>query len=199
MRKSIVVALLILTAGLRMLWAAATELIDTAPRALLEQVSGAVLGVEGVIEIHELMGRRVGPVVHVDVHVVVDPHISVSEGHQVAERVRHEVRDRFDEVGRVLVHVDTEEDLGPPRILPSREEVSRKVHEVAAAVEGVRGVSHLTLRYLGSSIRAEVTVLLDPELLLRDAQALGAKVRAALCVSELVEDADVHVEATPEV
>ena len=193
------VALLILSAGLRMLWQAAVELIDTAPKALLEQVEGAVDEVEGVHDIHELMGRRVGPVVHVEVHVVVDPHISVSEGHQIAERVRHVVRDRFDEVGRVLVHVDTEEDLGPPRILPSREEVSRQLQEIAAAVGGVQGVSHLTLHYLGTSVRAEVTVLLDPDLRLQEAQALGAQVRAALRASALVEDADVHVEATPEV
>jgi hypothetical protein len=47
-----------------------------------------------------------------DAHVIVDPRITVSEGHSIADAVRDELVGRFDDVMDVLVHIDSENDEG---------------------------------------------------------------------------------------
>jgi hypothetical protein len=46
----------------------------------------------------------------IDAHIIVDPRISVSEGHRIGDMVRDELIARFDDVMEVLVHVDPEND-----------------------------------------------------------------------------------------
>ena len=61
---------------------------------------------EGVRGWHQLRGRRMGPYMILDVHVVVDPKLSVTVSHQIAQRVRMRVMERMPAVSEVLVHVD---------------------------------------------------------------------------------------------
>jgi hypothetical protein len=46
----------------------------------------------------------------IDAHIVVDPRITVSEGHMIGDIVRDDLIKRFDDVMDVLVHVDPEDD-----------------------------------------------------------------------------------------
>jgi hypothetical protein len=46
----------------------------------------------------------------IDAHIVVDPRITVSEGHMIGDIVRDDLIRRFDDVMDVLVHVDPEDD-----------------------------------------------------------------------------------------
>ena len=48
----------------------------------------------------------------IDAHIVVDPRITVSEGHTIGDTVRDELISRFDDIMDVLVHVDPEDDEG---------------------------------------------------------------------------------------
>ena len=57
-----------------------------------------------------LRARRLGPRILVDLHVQVDGTTTVSDGHQVAERVRQLVFQRQAGVSEVLVHIDPEPD-----------------------------------------------------------------------------------------
>jgi len=65
--------------------------------------------VEGI---HLLRTRQMGEDALIDAHIVVDPRITVSEGHTIGDTVRDELISRFDDVMDVLVHVDPEDDEG---------------------------------------------------------------------------------------
>ena len=86
---AVAVALMVVWAGGKLGWDAIKELVDTAlDQEEVERIQRQMLRIEGVQSVHNLKTRRMGPEVLVDVHVQVPGAISVSEGHQIAERVR---------------------------------------------------------------------------------------------------------------
>ena len=66
----------------------------------------AELKADGVVGWHQLRGRRMGPYMILDVHIVVDPKLSVTVSHQIAEKVRVKIVNAMPAVSEVLVHID---------------------------------------------------------------------------------------------
>ena len=52
------------------------------------------------------MGRKTGLQYHIDLHVEVDPMITVAASHDIATEVRAHLRDRISAVADVMVHVE---------------------------------------------------------------------------------------------
>ncbi|NQT85367.1 cation transporter [bacterium] len=101
------ICLLILQAAWRIIGPAVGQLIDTGlPRKDAEDILKAVQGCDGVEDAHDLRTRRLGSGVAVDLHVAVEPTLSVAEGHDIAEAVRHTILDHFPDVIDVVVHID---------------------------------------------------------------------------------------------
>jgi cation diffusion facilitator family transporter len=82
----------------RMMDAVEPEVIDK-----VEQVSGAVPGVQAI---HDVRGRWVGHQLHVGLHIEVDPNVSVVEGHHVSEEVQHALFHALPRLTDVMVHID---------------------------------------------------------------------------------------------
>ncbi|TAJ20739.1 MAG: cation transporter, partial [Rugosibacter sp.] len=109
---AIVVGAMIMRVGFRFAWEALSELIDTGLSA--EEVAAirqTVVSTPGVLGLHELRTRHMAHQVLVDAHVQVNPRISVSEGHWIAETARNSVLEKHAEVLDVLVHIDAENDI----------------------------------------------------------------------------------------
>jgi cation diffusion facilitator family transporter len=110
---AIVVALMVAKIGLSQLIASIKELVDTSlPPLLLAEIRATILAIEGVEGVHLLRSRQMGEDVLLDAHVIVDPRITVSEGHSISDEVRDELVSHFDDVMDVLVHIDSENDEG---------------------------------------------------------------------------------------
>ena len=78
-------------------------------QATAEDLRAILLTTPGVREVHELRTRKMGDLAIVDAHILVDPLISVSEGHYIAESARaHMLTDA--RVIDALIHVDPESD-----------------------------------------------------------------------------------------
>jgi Dimerisation domain of Zinc Transporter len=63
-----------------------------------------------VLGLHDLRTRKMADNALVDAHILVDPKISVSEGHYIAELARHAVLSSH-HVLDVMVHIDPEDDM----------------------------------------------------------------------------------------
>ncbi len=126
---AIVVAAMIARMGWQFCIDGLSELVDTGvEEERLVAMERLIRSVEGVRGHHGLRTRRMGGEVLVDVHVEVAPDISITEAHQIGERVRHRLLEALDDVSDVLVHVDPDtphEELEPR--LPSR---SRVLHDL---------------------------------------------------------------------
>ena len=93
--------------GWRMFRPAADELMDAEPgSAMLAKVREAAAKVEGVNAVEKCMVRKMGGQYFVDMHVEVDPNMTVQEGHRIAHSVKDKVRETVPQVYDVLVHVE---------------------------------------------------------------------------------------------
>jgi cation diffusion facilitator family transporter len=131
---AIVVGLMIIKMGWDYGWSSVKELIDTAvSQELLAQIEHVIKNIDGVQKIHQLRSRSMGNDVLIDVHIMVFPKISVSEGHYIAQHVHHALVTQIRSVKDVIVHVDHEDDevSSPSLHLPSRKVIQEQLlHEV---------------------------------------------------------------------
>jgi cation diffusion facilitator family transporter len=154
---AIIVGAMIVHAGFKFAWAAIRELIDTGLSAEeVDAIRHTIASTSGVLSMHELRTRRMAHQVLVDAHVQVNPRISVSEGHRVAESARQRVLENHPEVLDVLVHVDAENDLlGNAAIqLPERAVLLAHLRELLGA--NPPEFEQTTLHYLGNRVEADV-------------------------------------------
>ncbi|MGD0813076.1 MAG: cation diffusion facilitator family transporter [Verrucomicrobiota bacterium] len=93
--------------GWRLLRPALQELMDAAPDgALVSDIRKAAGAVPGVNAVEKCIVRKMGFQHFVDMHVEVDPRITVQQGHQIAHNVKDKVRAVVPSVYDVLVHIE---------------------------------------------------------------------------------------------
>ena len=154
---AVIVGFMIVRMGTVFAWEAVQELIDTG--LSIEEVDSirqVIVDTPGVSSLHELRTRRMAHRSLVDAHVCVDPRVSVSEGHRIAEMTRKRVLESHSAVADVLVHVDVEDDLDHDMAshgLPDRDELLR---HLAPAFAGLPAPERVVLHYLGGHVEAEV-------------------------------------------
>jgi cation diffusion facilitator family transporter len=91
------------------------NLLDTMPEpAKLSEIRDKALHVHGALGIEKCFARRTGLKYHVDLHLEVDPALTVRESHEIAARVRQEVKDGLPWVADVLVHVEPSPGMAIP-------------------------------------------------------------------------------------
>jgi cation diffusion facilitator family transporter len=101
------IGLIVIVTGLRVLRDASFELMDTMPdEAMIARVRAAASAVPGVRGIDKSFARKTGLHYHVDLHIEVDPHLTVAAAHEIAGHVRSRVRTEIGWVADVLVHVE---------------------------------------------------------------------------------------------
>jgi cation diffusion facilitator family transporter len=154
---AIIVGAMIVRAGLKFGWEAIRELIDTGLSAEeVAAIRNTIATTSGVLGMHELRTRRMAHQVLVDAHVQVDPRISVSEGHRVAESARQRVLKSHPEVLDVLVHVDAENDLLANAAIELPDRAFLLDHLRALLGVDPPEFEQTTLHYLGARVEADV-------------------------------------------
>ncbi|KND55769.1 Cobalt-zinc-cadmium resistance protein CzcD [Candidatus Paraburkholderia schumanniana] len=139
-------------------WDALQDLSDRAlDESTTQDLRGILLNTPGVREVHELRTRKMGDLAIVDAHILVDPLISVSEGHFIAESARARVLADSRALD-ALIHVDPESDeLNPlPGNFPLRSTVSDALR-TAFAQHGLT-VATLNLHYLSGGFDIDVVL-----------------------------------------
>jgi divalent metal cation (Fe/Co/Zn/Cd) transporter len=78
---------------------------------LEEEVRDLAATVDGVRALDQCRVRKMGLEFYVDLHVGVDPALTVREGHRIAHAVRKAIRDANPRVADVLIHIEPEDEL----------------------------------------------------------------------------------------
>ncbi len=99
------VALIVIWVSLRLSMRAVNSLLDKAPEGLHESVEKIISGVDGVVCLHDLRVRNVGPEYEIDVNVHVDPKLSLVDAHDISERVERAVSQKL---GNIIINVHIE-------------------------------------------------------------------------------------------
>ena len=104
---AVVVSLLIFHAALKIIWPGIQELIDSgAPAETYEKIRAIALQNPRVREVHKIRTRYVSHSLQVDLHVLVDGQLTVSEGHYIAGDVKGRILEEGPDVVDVVVHVE---------------------------------------------------------------------------------------------
>ena len=104
---AIVVGLVIFLAGARLFWTSLNELMDRqADRGTLEAVRREALAIPGVLGVEKLLIRKSGLEHLVDIHVEVDPDMSVRDSHNIGHAVKNRLLKKLMTVKDVLVHIE---------------------------------------------------------------------------------------------
>lgn len=158
---AVAVSLMIIKIGWDLAWHSLRELVDTGLEAeRVEVIRQVIQSVDGVHELHMLRTRRMGADALADVHIIVDPKISVSEGHYISESVRTQLIKQVEEVNDVLVHIDPEDDekMAPSMGLPSRSEIKAALEVCWKGMPEAEQIQRITLHYLDGKIWIELAL-----------------------------------------
>jgi cation diffusion facilitator family transporter len=104
---AVIVCMLIVYASWQISWPALRQLSDV---GVADEQRDTLLALatstQGVRAVHALRTRYLGPGLQIDLHVQVDPELTVREGHAIAGAVKHRLLDEGPEVVDVLVHLE---------------------------------------------------------------------------------------------
>jgi cation diffusion facilitator family transporter len=93
--------------GWRLLRPAFNELMDRSPdRALIEKIRAVASTIPGVAGVEKCFVRKMGYQFFVDMHVEVDPQMTVENSHHIGHQVKDKVRAEIPSVRDVLVHIE---------------------------------------------------------------------------------------------
>jgi cation diffusion facilitator family transporter len=101
------VGLVVIITGIRVVRETSLELMDTMPSSdRTDRIQEVASQVPGVIRVEKSFARKTGLQYHVDLHIEVDPNMTVAGSHEIAARVRSTLRRELPWVADVLVHVE---------------------------------------------------------------------------------------------
>ena len=104
---TIVVGVFILKVACDILAPALSELIDSgASEKVQKQILKIVLKFDGVKEAHAIRTRKTGSSIHVDLHVLVDGNMSVTDSHIITEKIQKKLMLKIPEIIDVVIHIE---------------------------------------------------------------------------------------------
>ena len=101
------VGVIVMGTAVRVVYDTSLHLVDTMPDDVsMSRIRDTALAVRDVRGVEKCFARKTGLKYHVDLHLEVDPALTVREGHQIAQRVREKVKEELPWVADVLIHVE---------------------------------------------------------------------------------------------
>ena len=104
---ALVAAIVIAFNGWRLLRPAFNELMDRSPeREIIDEIRRIAGTIPGVDAVEKCFVRKMGYQLFVDMHVEVDPQMTVLRSHEIAHEVKDKIREAMPSVHDVLVHIE---------------------------------------------------------------------------------------------
>jgi cation diffusion facilitator family transporter len=191
---SVMVAVMVAKIGWELGWHSIHELVDRGlEQGDIDAIRENIMGVDGVRAMHDLRTRRMGGGVVVDVDVLVDPTLTVSEGHRIGQEVLKRLNSDMDEVIDVTVHIDPEDDEidTPSGDLPMRGLMLERLNSHWSDITGAEKIAAVALHYFGGKIRVEARIPLDTISDLDEAQRFAREMEETAYKDEYVTEVKV--------
>jgi len=84
-----------------------SQIIDTSPPSeVLDAIREEAMRIHGVKGVHALRARVVGERIYADLHLEVDPHLSVEEAHRLCDELEKSIERRFEGRVDLTIHVE---------------------------------------------------------------------------------------------
>lgn len=101
------ISIAIIVVAIKMALPSLAELLETSlPEEIEKDIISIANSVQGVDDIHELKTRRNGISYIMDAHIVVNPHISITEAHNIATDVENAIREKYGNETQINIHIE---------------------------------------------------------------------------------------------
>ncbi|MBI1812319.1 cation transporter [Candidatus Peregrinibacteria bacterium] len=80
--------------------------LDGVEPEIMEEITHAVSHVTGVQDVSDVRARWIGHKLHLEMNIAVESSLSVTEGHEIANDVQHELYHHINYLSLAVVHVD---------------------------------------------------------------------------------------------
>lgn len=155
---AIIVGLMVMAIAWELGLNATKELVDTSiDIEEVEKLRKAIGMISGVNSVHSLRTRKIGHAISADVHVQVDPFLSVSEGHIITISVERVAKECLEDLHDVTVHIDPEDDetAAPCKHLPERAVALGILNKALFNNECDGEIERIQLHYLDGKIHVD--------------------------------------------
>ncbi len=113
---AIFAAFIIGWSGWLLLRPAMNELMDTSPDPkIIKKISDLAAQTPGIARVEKCFVRKAGHLFFVEMHVEVDPQMTVLRSHEIAHEVKNKIQEIMPNVSDVLVHVEPLDIPAPPK------------------------------------------------------------------------------------
>ncbi len=161
---AIAVSVMIAFMGVHLIRKAFAELIDTSlDPQLIEQIRQEILSMDGVVAVHRLRSRSMGGLGYIDTEIRVNPHLSVSEAHYISLSIEYRIRQKFEDIIDIHVHVDPveAEDHEDILALPDRAEILFNLYSAWENLADADQIRNIHLHYLTRKIEIDLILPLE--------------------------------------
>lgn len=122
-----IVGMIMAGSGIRIAKQTSSELMDTMPgEAFVSRVREIARETPGVDDVEKIYARKTGLRHHVDLHVEVDPMMTVRASHELAHRVEARLLNEMRSVADVLVHIEPSNKVRLSREAPAGDELQSR-------------------------------------------------------------------------
>ncbi len=144
------------------------QTIPKEPGSLYELIKDSALGVEGVLNVHEVTISRVGRSLFISLHIEVPDNMNLSDAHKIADEVEEKALKSVKNIGNVMVHIEpigssisTIKNLGSDSslYLKVKEAVENEVKRGFYDVRDVKKI--MVFRDASGSARVELAVSME--------------------------------------
>jgi len=191
---ALIISALIFRMSVKMIWRAIKELIDHGvDEKKLEEIKNIIRQTPGVHSIHQLRSRLHGSYIFVDLHIIVDPKLTVSEGHHIGEEVHAALFKKVKNLYDVTVHIDPENDeiAHPSLHLPNREQLRELLKQHWSLLPGYEHIQKMNLHYLEGKLSVEIFIS-HTKMNGVTLEALTAQYRNAIADVDYIKKIDIY-------
>ena len=192
---AIIVGIIIIYIGWQLGFEATKELVDTSiDQEDIKSLKKALSEIKGVNSVHTLRTRKVGHKKSADVHVQVNPFLSVSEGHIISVSVERVAKECIEDLDDVTVHIDPENDEekenAPYKDLPERAQALKIISQSLKLANINYKIEKTQLHYLDGEILVDFYLSID---YLKDREIEDIRLKLSLALEKLQGFGEVKV------
>jgi len=191
-----VVALMIVKVGYDVTLEGLRDLMDTSlSEEDLGKIRRAIDGIPEIREFHDLRTRKAGGDILMDVHILVHPDLTVTEGHNIAETLRRTLIKEFNQVQDVLVHVDAEDDSFVEGLYSvTRGELMRRIDPILQSIPGVAGRTGLRVHYLKGKMNLEIHLKVEHDISIEETRTIVRTLTSRLKTSAEIGTVKIYLD-----
>jgi cation diffusion facilitator family transporter len=194
-----IVGIMIVKVGIDITREGTRDLMDTAlSNEHTEKIHSILKEIPEVLHFHDLRTRVIGGEFLIDVHILVDSEMTVTEGHRVAEIARRNLIKAFENIQDVLVHVDGEHDAEIEGIYPvTRKELMDIARPLISELEENISQPEIRVHHIKGKNIVDVFLKIDSSHNMEDSRTLVANVKSKLETAPQIDQARVFLDLNP--